>query len=60
MLAKMVAEKLRSKRGVLLQNHGVVTVGSSLDEAFNLAETIEEIAKIEIISKILKQNLDLT
>ena len=60
MLAKMVAEKLRSTRGVLLQNHGVVTVESSLDEAFNLAETIEETAKIEIISKILKQKLDVT
>lgn len=53
-LAKMVCEKLRKCKAVLLQNHGLVTGGSTLNEAFNVAETVEEAAKIEVISDILQ------
>ena len=56
-LAEMVVEKLKNKRAVLLENHGSVSVGPSLDEAFNLAETIEETTKIEIMATILTKNL---
>ncbi len=56
-LAKAVCEKLKDGKAVLLHNHGLVAVGSTLDEAFNLAETVEETAKIEVLATILKHNL---
>jgi L-fuculose-phosphate aldolase len=56
-LAEAVVEKLRGKKAVLLQNHGVVAVGSSLNEVFDLAETIEETAKIEILGSVLTHRL---
>jgi L-fuculose-phosphate aldolase len=56
-LAEAVCEKLREGKAVLLHNHGLVAVGSTLDEAFNLAETVEETAKIEVLAAILKHRL---
>lgn len=37
---------------VLLKNHGLVTVGATLKEAFYRAEIIEEAARILIVSRI--------
>ena len=55
-LAEMICKKLKEGKAVLIQYHGLVAVGSSLDEAFNLAETIEETTKIEMMSAILKRS----
>lgn len=38
-------------RAVLLQNHGVVTVGKDFWEAINMAEEIDEAAKIFVLTQ---------
>ena len=48
-LAKAVALNIAKRDSVLLSNHGLVAVGKSLDDALNLAEEIEENAKIHFI-----------
>lgn len=45
-LARAVAGSIGDYNAVLLANHGLVTVGSSLDRAFNTAEEIELVARI--------------
>ena len=38
---------------LLMSNHGVVTYGANLEEAFNRMDTVEHFAKISIYTKIL-------
>lgn len=45
-LADRVALVLRDRRGALLRNHGAVTYGSSLREAYDLAVLLEWLARI--------------
>ncbi|ADE56639.1 L-fuculose-phosphate aldolase [Aminobacterium colombiense] len=45
-LAQNVAEAIGSYNAVLLANHGLVTVGSSLSRAFSTAEEIELVSEI--------------
>jgi len=45
-LADRVAPLLQDRRGVLLRNHGAVTYGSSLAEAYDLAVLLEWLAEI--------------
>jgi len=53
-LAEIVVEVLGEKLpAVLLQNHGVVAVGSNLDEALKIASTIEEAAQVYLLSSHL-------
>ena len=54
-LARTTSKKLKGRKAVLLKGHGVVAVGKSLTEAFDIVELVEEAAKIEIISKLLKK-----
>ena len=51
-LAKTVAEKFskRQCRAVLLQNHGLVNVGKDFQEAFNVAEEVDEAARIFVFT----------
>lgn len=48
-LAAAVESQISVRDSVLLRNHGLVAVGKSLDDALNLAEEIEENAKIHFI-----------
>ena len=52
-LAKTVSGELGEKRSraILLQNHGLVTVGKDFYEAVNIAEEIDEAARIFVLSK---------
>ena len=47
-LAKKAVETCGSSKGVLLANHGLVTLGEDLKSAFNLAKTLEYVAEIQV------------
>ncbi|WP_456423230.1 aldolase [Thermococcus sp.] len=50
-LAEVMAEALRGADAVLMERHGIVTVGKSLREAFYKAELVEESAKLWYLSR---------
>ncbi|GAA0433905.1 L-fuculose-phosphate aldolase [Lentibacillus halophilus] len=52
-LAENAVNTLGDNNGVLLANHGVVSVGSSLKDAYRRAETIEEVAHLSFGSYVL-------
>ena len=47
-LAEAVQKKLVDYDAVILENHGIVTVGSTLETACSLNEMVEEAAKIQL------------
>lgn len=49
-LADAVGEKLADSQAIVMRNHGVLTVGSTLKEAFFYMQLIEEAAKVYAIS----------
>ena len=49
-LATTVQKKIRDYDAIILENHGVVTVGSTIEAACNLNEMIEEAAKIQFLA----------
>lgn len=52
LLAETVTRELSREKccAVLLQNHGLVTIGKSLGEAFNTAEEIDDAARIYVLT----------
>jgi L-fuculose-phosphate aldolase len=44
---------IRSFDALLLANHGVVTYGTDLEDAFNRMDTVEHFAKISVYTRIL-------
>ncbi|WP_461865909.1 aldolase [Thermococcus sp.] len=50
-LAEVVAKYLQDYDGVIMEKHGIVTVGRSLREAFYKAELIEESAKLWYLAR---------
>lgn len=53
-LAENTAKMLKNEDAVILKNHGVVAVSFDVDEAAALAEFVEEIAKTQFVSHVLK------
>jgi len=53
-LADSVVEGIRTTQVVLLENHGVLTVGTSLIEAFDLIEVLENSARMTFITEMMK------
>lgn len=51
--ANLVGEAMQHTNAALLENHGAVAVGASLQDAFNVMETIERAAQIFSIAKTL-------
>lgn len=64
-MAEVIAPFLADTNAILLQNHGALTIGKDLMDAFNKMEVLESIAKTVIVSRavgepvlISKENLD--
>lgn len=49
-LAEAVQKKIAKYDAVILENHGIVTVGSTIEDACNLNEVVEEAAKIQLLA----------
>jgi L-fuculose-phosphate aldolase len=54
-LAQAVSGNIEKSEILLLENHGVVTAGASLLQAFDRMEVLENAAKMTIITGILKK-----
>lgn len=52
-LAEKVREKAVGNDAVLLQNHGALTIGKNLTDAFQKMEVLESVAKTIIMSRVL-------
>jgi ribulose-5-phosphate 4-epimerase/fuculose-1-phosphate aldolase len=52
-LAEAVRKKIMDYDAVVLENHGIVTVGSTIEAACNLNEMVEEAAKIQFTAFML-------
>ena len=52
-LAEAVQRKIMGYDAVILENHGVVTVGSTIEAACNLNGMVEEAAKIQFLAMTL-------
>jgi len=52
-LAEAVRKKIEDFDAVILENHGIVTVGSSIEDACSLNILVEECAKIQLIATTL-------
>ena len=52
-LAAAVQKKIENYDAIILENHGIVTVGSTIEDACNLTEMVEEAAKIQFLAMTL-------
>ncbi|MBT0160077.1 class II aldolase/adducin family protein [Candidatus Bathyarchaeota archaeon A05DMB-2] len=52
-LAETVQKKIASCDALILENHGIITVGSTIEAACDLSEMVEEAAKIQFLVTIL-------
>lgn len=52
-LAEATGEVMRHAHAALLANHGAVTVGSTLEQAMNRMETLEHLARVTLMAKLL-------
>ncbi|MDO8886579.1 class II aldolase/adducin family protein [Candidatus Oleimmundimicrobium sp.] len=54
-LAEVVCETIKGRNAVLMEKHGVVTIGKNTARAVELAELVEETAKINYLVEMLGQ-----
>jgi len=52
-LAEKVAEYAKNYNALLLANHGTITLGASLEQAYQRTELLEDFAKILLVSNLL-------
>jgi L-fuculose-phosphate aldolase len=52
-LAVAVQNKIANYDALILENHGIVTVGSTIEAACSLNEMVEEAAKVQLLAMIL-------
>ncbi len=51
-LARSIQPLIKNHDAILLANHGAVTVGNSLQEAFELLQTVERLAQVTLLSEM--------
>ena len=56
-LAKKVAREIKYKNVVYLKNHGLLSVGKNLQEAYTRSILAEQMAKMQVIALSMKKNL---
>ncbi len=56
---KYVPQYLSSSNIVLLANHGVLAVGKSIEDTYNIIETAEAIAKVLTLTKLVGKQVDI-
>ena len=59
-LARVVSESIMKSEILLLENHGVLTTGSTLLQAFDRIEVLENAAKMTLIVEITRKKSPLT
>lgn len=52
-LAEAVQKLVRDYNAVILENHGLITVGSTIEEALLLTRMVEECAKVQLVATLL-------
>lgn len=52
-LAETIQIKITDYDAVILENHGIITVGSTIEAACNLNKMVEEAAKIQLVAMTL-------
>jgi len=59
-LADAIREYVKTADAFLLANHGVLTVGRSIEEAYYRMETVEQVAKSVLAARIVGSPVELT
>lgn len=59
-LAKVVAAASLKSNVILLRNHGVLTMGTTLLEAFDRMEVLENCAKMTFLTELLQEKQEMT
>jgi L-fuculose-phosphate aldolase len=59
-LAEIVAKASLKSNAILMQNHGVITLGETLFQAYDRMEVLEAIAKMTMITEILGGSRELS
>jgi L-fuculose-phosphate aldolase len=59
-LAAIVSEYILKSDILLLENHGILTVGTSLLQAFDRIEVLENAARMTLIAELMKKKSPLT
>jgi L-fuculose-phosphate aldolase len=52
-LEAAIADAVRASRAFLLENHGAISLGASMDEALDRMESVEHLARISLFSNLL-------
>jgi L-fuculose-phosphate aldolase len=55
-LARSVGDAICSAHALLMANHGAITVGDGIYRAWERMETVEQLAKVALVTRILGQD----
>ncbi|BCS80412.1 L-ribulose-5-phosphate 4-epimerase [Anaerocellum diazotrophicum] len=58
-IGKVIVEYIGESPAILLQNHGVFTIGRTVDEAVKAAVMVEDVAKTVFIAKMMGEPIEI-